>query len=434
MRYVVKLFCIFLFCFLFQKETKAQVYFPPLSGAQWDTISPAQLNWCEDSIPALLNFVGANNSKGFIVLVNGKIAIEKYYGTFQSDSIWYWASAGKSLLATIIGIAEEEKLLSIEEPSSFYLDINWSSCSSSEEMKITIKHHLSMTTGLDDNVPDVDCTLPSCLNCIAEPGNRWAYHNAPYTLLEEVMINAAGMSLNQYVNDKIKTKTGLTGIYLKQGYNNVFFSNARSMARFGLLAMNNFVWDNDTVLKDGVYKTQMTNTSQNLNLSYGYLWWLNGKSSFMLPQSQFVFNSPLLPDAPSDLYSALGKNGQIINVIPSKKMVVIRIGNQPSNSNELPMIFNNEIWKRLNQIICNTTSSNIERNDSFQIYPNPSDNYINIDNTGTIKSITILNTLGQTQTVLLENQKIDISNLADGVYTIIINTDRSSYKKTFIKN
>lgn len=414
-------------------STFSQSYFPPLTGSQWDTVSPAQLNWCTDSIPSLLDFVGSNNSKGLIVLVNGKIAIEKYYGSFTKDSIWYWASAGKSLLATIVGIAAQENSIDIQQSSTSYLDTGWTSCSSTDESKIKVVHQLSMSSGVNDNVADVDCTLPSCLTCLANPGSRWAYHNAIYTLLEDVVSSATGQSLNLYLNNKIKTKTGLTGIYLTQGYNNVYYSNARSMARFGLLALNNFVWNNDTVLKDGAYKTQMTNTSQNLNLSYGYLWWLNGKSSFMLPQSQLVFNGPLLPDAPMDLYSALGKNGQIINVIPSKKMVVIRIGDRPSNANELPMIFNNEIWKRLNHIICNSTG--IENITSeVSIYPNPSNDYIFIESSKKIQSVSILNTLGQTQTVLLENHKIDISSLAVGVYTLIINTDRTTYQKTFVKN
>lgn len=411
---------ILIFIFLhFYSSTFPQSYFPPLTGKQWDTISPAQLNWCTDSIPSLLNYVGSNNSKGFIVLVNGKIAIEKYYGSFTQDSIWYWASAGKSLLATVVGIAAQENLIDIQKPTTDYLDTGWTSCSTSDELKIKIVHQLSMSSGVNDNVADVDCTLPSCISCLANPGSRWAYHNAMYTLLESVVSNATNLSLNVYINNKIKSKTGLTGIYLKQGYNNVFFSNARSMARFGILALNNFVWNNDTVLKDGAFKTQMTNTSQNINLSYGYLWWLNGKSSFMLPQSQLVFNGPLLPNAPMDLYTALGKNGQIINVIPSKKMVVIRIGEQPNSANELPMIFNNEIWKRLNTIMCNSVGIEDASNE-INIYPNPTTDFIYFNNYKTSTSIELYNTLGQIQNVDFVDNKIDIRDLPIGIYILKI--------------
>ena len=432
MRFETKKLIIFLFLVLIRFESTAQTYFPPLVGKQWDTTSTTKLNWCTDSIPSLLKYVGDNKSKAFLVLVDGKIVIEKYYGTFTQDSIWYWASAGKSLLATTVGIASQENLIDIQKPSSYYLDTAWTSCSLSDELNIKIVNQLSMTSGINDNVVDVDCTLPSCLTCIAPAGNRWAYHNAIYTLLEDVVSNATNQTLNAYLNSKIKAKTGMTGLYVKQGYNNVYFSNARSMARFGLLAMNNFVWNGDTVLKDGAYKTQMTNTSQNLNLSYGYLWWLNGKSSFMLPSSQLVFNSSLLPDAPSDLFSALGKNGQIINVVPSKKIVLVRIGDRPTNANELPMIFNNEIWKRLNYVICNSSNGISESKFQPKIYPNPSKDFIIIDYPETLTNISIYNALGQAQPVTFDNNKVDVSTLPAGVYTIVISNGKSIFKNKLL--
>ena len=432
MRFETKKLIIFLFLVLIRFESTAQTYFPPLVGKQWDTTSTTKLNWCNDSIPSLLKYVGDNKSKAFLVLVDGKIVIEKYYGTFTQDSIWYWASAGKSLLATTVGIASQENLIDIQKPSSYYLDTAWTSCSLSDELNIKIVNQLSMTSGINDNVVDVDCTLPSCLTCIAPAGNRWAYHNAIYTLLEDVVSNATNQTLNAYLNSKIKAKTGMTGLYVKQGYNNVYFSNARSMARFGLLAMNNFVWNGDTVLKDGAYKTQMTNTSQNLNLSYGYLWWLNGKSSFMLPSSQLVFNSSLLPDAPSDLFSALGKNGQIINVVPSKKIVLVRIGDRPTNANELPMIFNNEIWKRLNYVICNSSNGISESKFQPKIYPNPSKDFIIIDYPETLTNISIYNALGQAQPITFDNNKVDVSTLPAGVYTIVISNGKSIFKNKLL--
>ena len=95
-----------------------QLYFPPLAGNAWETVDPASLGWCVDAIPPLLDFVDANNSKAFIVLKDGRIAIEHYTGTFTQDSIWYWASAGKSLTAFLVGAAQADGLLDINAPSS----------------------------------------------------------------------------------------------------------------------------------------------------------------------------------------------------------------------------------------------------------------------------------------------------------------------------
>ena len=88
--------------------TKAQsLYFPPINGNEWQTLSPASLGWCEERIDSLYDVLEENNTKAFIVLKDGKIILEKYFGTFQQDSVWYWASAGKSLTACLVGIAQQ---------------------------------------------------------------------------------------------------------------------------------------------------------------------------------------------------------------------------------------------------------------------------------------------------------------------------------------
>ena len=104
------------------------------------------------------------------------------------------------------------------------------------------------------------------------------------------------------------------------------------MARFGLLLLNKGVWNQNNILNDSTYFKEMTATSQNINKSYGYLTWLNGKGSFMLPQSQFVFTGNIIPNAPADLYAALGKNDQKIYVVPSQNLVVIRMGDADRKS------------------------------------------------------------------------------------------------------
>jgi hypothetical protein len=73
------------------------IYYPPTAGNTWATTDPASLGWCTDELPALLDFMEGSNSKAFIVLKDGRIVIEEYFGTFTADSSWYWASAGKSL-------------------------------------------------------------------------------------------------------------------------------------------------------------------------------------------------------------------------------------------------------------------------------------------------------------------------------------------------
>jgi CubicO group peptidase (beta-lactamase class C family) len=333
------------------------LYFPPIGSGIWETQTPSSLGWNEAKIAELDAFMVSTSTRAILVLKDGKMVIEKYQGKqlvninqdFTAGSTWYWASAGKTLTAALAGIAESQTKLDLDLKTSAYLGNGWTSLALEQENKITVRHQLTMTTGLDDGVTDKDCTDPSCLVFKAEPGTRWAYHNAPYTLLDGVLSGATGKTLNNFLNDELKTKTGMDGQFIKTGDNNVYYSTPRSMARFGLLMLNKGKWDQIQIVPEP-YVTLMTVTSQNMNLSYGYLTWLNGKASHLLPGLQISIPGSITPNAPTEMYAAMGKNGQLINVVPSQKLIVIRVGDAPDTS-LIPYMFQNDLWVKLNEII-----------------------------------------------------------------------------------
>ena len=75
---MMKKIIVSILLFLFLKVASGQtLYFPPLSGNSWDTVSPVSLGWCPDKIDSLLGYLSQQNTKAFIVLKDGKIAIEK---------------------------------------------------------------------------------------------------------------------------------------------------------------------------------------------------------------------------------------------------------------------------------------------------------------------------------------------------------------------
>jgi CubicO group peptidase (beta-lactamase class C family) len=335
-----------------QNPVMAGDYFPPVSGSTWETTTANSLGWNDNELINLYPWLETKNTKAFLILKNGRIVAEKYFGSFTVDSNWYWASAGKTMTAMLVGIAQKEGLININNPSSQYLGTGWTTAPSVKENMITVKHQLSMTTGLDDNVTDPDCTLPGCLSYVADAGMRWAYHNAAYTLLDKVIENSSGRSYNTYFQQKIRDRIGMNGIWIKTpNSNNVFYSTPRSMARFGLLLLNKGKWDTTAILNDDTYFNSQISSSQNLNLSYGYLTWLNGRSNFMLPGSQVTFPGLLIPNAPADLFAALGKNDQKIYVVPSQKLVVIRMGNAAGTSTMAASGFDNELWSKLKLVI-----------------------------------------------------------------------------------
>lgn len=406
---------------------KAQTYFPPLAGNTWSTTDPATLGWCTDSIENMYNWLENSDSKAFIVLKDGKIVLEKYFGTFTADSFYVWNSAGKTLTAYAVGIAQHEGFLDIDDATSDYLGTGWTSLTLAQENAITIKHQLTMTTGLDDGVSDIHCTDPACLIYKADPGTRWAYHNGPYTLLDTVIESATGMTLNAWVNQKISSKIGLTGLYLQVGYNNIFASRARGMARFGLLLSQDGYWNGTAVLPDVTYLNEMRNSSQTLNNSYGYLTWLNGKSSFMIPQSQFVFPGSLCPNAPADMYAAEGKNGQIINVVPSEGLVLVRMGSTMGNS-LVGTQYNDTIWQYMNRLGCVAGLAD-QSLETIQISPNPTNELVRISELQGNEKIELKNQLGQSVPYQQIGSEISLKNLQSGVYFLTIR--KENHTKTF---
>lgn len=360
--------------------SKAQLYFPPILGANWDTISPQQLGWCTERIDSLYDLLQRNNTKAFIILKDGKIAVEKYFDTFTKDSLWYWASAGKTVTSFLVGMAQQEGKLSIYDSTSKYLGTGWTTCPPEKERLITVRHQLTMTTGLDYLVPDWDCKLPSCLKYKADAGSQWFYHNAPYLLLQDVLENASGFTYQQFTNTRLSNRTGVFGLWL----DGVFYSKPRNMARFGLLMLNKGVWNGDTLLKDTTYYREMINTSQNLNQSYGYLWWLNGKPTHKLPGTNLTFQGDICPPAPDEVYAALGKNDQKLYVWPSQKIVVVRMGNPAADSSLVPVVFDVEMWTEINKLVCNlnTAVSPLPKVEKANVYPNPVNQRLTIDAVG----------------------------------------------------
>lgn len=325
----------------------ATLYFPATGSSNWETTSPSSLGWNETGLNDVYTYLQQKNTKAFIILKKGKIVAEKYFGTFTADSNWYWASAGKTMTAFLVGIAQEQGKLNINNKTSQYLGTGWTSLPLEKENLITVKHQLTMTSGLNDGVADVDCTLPACLQYKADAGSRWAYHNAAYTLLDKVVENATNTSYNTYFQQKIRDRIGMNGVWMRVGYNNVYFSTARSMARFGLLMLAKGKWDEIKVLADSNYINTQINSTQSLNPSYGYLTWLNGKGFYMMPTVQFLFTGNLVPNAPADTYAALGKNDQKIYVVPSQQLVVIRMGESAGQTQLAVSSFDNELWGKL---------------------------------------------------------------------------------------
>lgn len=412
--------CLLLILNLNLKADAQSIYYPPASPLSWDTIHPTALNWCEDRIDSLYDFLAQKNTKGFMILKDGKIVLEKYFGTFTEDSLWYWASAGKTLTAFLTGIAQEQNYFNIDHSITQYLGNGWSSCTPAQEDSITIKQLLTMSSGLDDIFPpcDNEDDTPTCLAYLATPDTRWAYHTGAYRKLQDLLPVATSNTLNGYTNVSVKNKINMSsGFWLQD----VYYSKTRDAARFGLLCLSKGIWDNDTLLGDTSYFNQMINSSQNNNLAYGYLTWLNGKNNFMIPGTQLVFNGYFCPSAPPDMYAALGKNDQKIYVVPSQNMVVVRFGNAAYSSSLSITVFDEELWQKINALNCSVTGHIQYPDSEFKVFPNPFNDYINVNTMQNNFTYTLKDYTGNTLYSGSGLNQQNFSYLPAGLYFLQIN-------------
>ena len=211
-KFLLFLFTILLFCSCKKDAVNPDpapqpleaYYYPPLTTNTWDSKTSASLGWNEVKLQEAFDYAGSKSTYGMILLQNGRIVKEQYWNNWTPDTRYYIASAGKSVAAFVAGIAQQEGKININNKSSDYLGTGWTSEPIAKENLIKVIHNLSMTTGLDDNVPDVDCADPACLLYKADAGTRWAYHNAAYYKVQDIIAAATGMTYPAYCKEKIE--------------------------------------------------------------------------------------------------------------------------------------------------------------------------------------------------------------------------------------
>lgn len=324
------------------------LYFPENAGATWETTPINQMGWDTDAVQVLKTFLNEKHSKSFMILVNGRIVMEEYFNGHSATDSWEWNSAGKTLISATVGNAQKDGFVTIDKKVSEYLGTEWTSMSFEKENLITVRNLLTMTSGNDDTKQWI---TKSNITYVADAGTRWAYSNV-FQKLIDVVAAAGNKEFDTYFEETLKNKIGMDGYWNYGTIFTIYHSTTRSMARFGLLALNKGIWKTEHVLDESFFTTSIT-SSQDINPSYGYLWWLNGKEKYMIPGEQTVFTGYLIPHAPADMYAAMGANDQRIYVIPSKKMVVIRMGDasDPENPNFAVSGFDDQLWEKINAVI-----------------------------------------------------------------------------------
>lgn len=289
-------------------------------------------------LEAVLGLALAQSSTSVLVMRDGDRLAERYAPGWDATRPREVASVAKSLVAVLIAMAVEDGLIKgLDQPAADYIP-TWRD---DGRAAITLRHLMSMTSGLDDaglalrGVAGDQFAINAAAPLRDPPGARWAYNTAAYHLLFHILVRATGETVEAYAARRLtgplcmddtqwvasvgQSVGGPTTNYYSAA------STARDLARFGALVLGEGLWNGRRLIgADSL--AALLQPSQALNPSYGLLWWTNARPGFDAfgrgPRLRF-------PSAPTDTVAALGAGGQMTVVVPSRRLVIVRQGETP---------------------------------------------------------------------------------------------------------
>ncbi len=316
----------------------------PKKGSATDTIK------LERIAEKLMDDEGYNGyAFAFMVVHKGIPVVEAYQPQFNAQTRFLSWSMAKSFTNTLSGIMVKDDKWDINQP------VNIPEWQTDERKNITINNLLQMQSGLrwnEDygNRSDVTQML-YCENDFAKftynqpfafpAGSHWYYSSGSVNVVNYLMRKTIG-SDNEYYNfaqSRLLAKIGMADAVFEvdasgtQVGSSYIYATARDYARFGMLYLQDGVFNGERILPEGWVKYTTSPASES-NGKYGSLFWLN--------QSKYY------PAAPEDMYSCNGHDGQQIFIIPSKELVIVLVGYSPKP--DRVMKFNELLGDILNTI------------------------------------------------------------------------------------
>jgi CubicO group peptidase (beta-lactamase class C family) len=267
-------------------------------------------------------------TRAVLVIYKGKILNESYAEGFDKNTLMHGWSMTKSITSTIYGVLQNQGKIDIHTQTGIK---EWAT---DQRSKITLNNLLQMNSGLswDEeyfNISDVtkmlylesDMGSSQIKNqLVGKSDSLWNYSSGTTNILSGPLLKSRFKSHQEYLDfwykdliDRIGMhsmviETDLSGSFIGSSY---AWATTRDWAKFGLLYLNEGNWNGEQVLDSSwvKYAATPTNTSEG---RYGAQFWLNAGGHH--------------PDVPLDMYSCNGFKGQYVFIIPSKQLVVVRLG------------------------------------------------------------------------------------------------------------
>jgi CubicO group peptidase (beta-lactamase class C family) len=272
-----------------------------------------------------------------IVVHDGEIILERYApGIEMSTRTRTWSTA-KSIASTLIGMLVDDGRMTLDEPLGFGWYPENRSPETDPRNEITLRHVLNMSSGLEtiDN-RGMEYATGSGLSywagassvagarsraLIREPGTYWDYENYDTLLAVYAMKQALGgeKAYAEFPRKALLDRIGMRNTLVSTDRFGDFilssqvYTNARDLARFGMLYLQGGVWDGERLISEEWIEFSSTPAPATVGRGgmYGGQWWL-------VPEGRI--------DVPADAYSTNGNRGQYTVVVPSHNIVIVRRG------------------------------------------------------------------------------------------------------------
>jgi CubicO group peptidase (beta-lactamase class C family) len=340
MHRLLLIFGILLF-FLSCCQKKSGVVFP---RGEWLISQPEKQNVDPDKLQKALEYLESksrhNGNKEVAIIRNGYMI----FGGEQIDSIHNIWSCSKTFTSTVLGLLIDDGILSLDARASEYEPLLKERYS-----EVTFRHFTTMTSGYsaiggsrwpDANYADWSWMVYEPEEPYFKPGSAFAYWDEAQMMFGRTLTQVLKRPMYDFLKERITDPIGmgewqwypekdLAGIPINNGCTNVFV-NAKQLARWGWLFLNNGKWDGKQLIsEEWVFKATSVQVPASIPMGdtdrketvgpgcYGFNWWINGRKA----------NGEMkLPGAPENCYFASGHNNNKCIVIPQWNMVVVRMG------------------------------------------------------------------------------------------------------------
>lgn len=340
---------------LTEEELRNQKFNLPSAAVNQDTIAWPMGNLVPDTILDGVNYALLNatvqdafaepgddknrRTRAIIVIYDGQIIAEKYAEGFDQNTRQLGWSMAKSVTNALLGILVRDGKLSLNDTPPFE---EWKN---DKRANIRIHNLMQMSSGLlweENYSKPSDATnmlfkskdaglLASHSPYESEPGKVFEYSSGTSNMLAWIVRHTVGDSgYYSFASERLFKKTGMNSMILEPDAGGTFvgssyaFATPRDWGRFGLLFLNDGMFNGQRILPEGWSEYSSTPCEGADMGQYGAQFWLNAGSKTDVVKRMY-------PDVPADLYWADGYEGQNVFILPSKDLVVVKLSQSSGN-------------------------------------------------------------------------------------------------------